>query len=615
MDLATLKALDPREFLDATDGYRSTSDMAGAAKDRIENEISVAMRNSLRGEAATAAIGQLSQLGKNFHYIQIECRLVSTTLEAFSYEIEAAKKKLQAAIDGAQAAKLTVNADGSITYPAGGEKDSDGKVPGGGTVSGTSGGLFEGVVAAVSRQSADLDPNPNHRLALDYADEIAGALREATESDEKWAPKVRALKADDDLTVSDKDLADASSDTSGVRDAGKEYLDSLPQPPKNGKPTDNAKWWKGLSPEQQAAWISMRPDSVGALDGLPATVRDEANRTVLSEAHGVAQVKYDAWLKDHPEPPMYQDHINLHTGVKQGKEKNPAWEEWEAERKEMHKGIDGMNAIQRRFDATGTPDATGANKLPEAYLLGFSEAGDGRAIIANGNPDTADHQAVYVPGTTSDLDSIEGNINRMTTLWQTAHPVSDGKSVSTITWLGYDAPDDVVKDATYTHYAYDGAPAFDKFLDGLDASHSGDSAPHRTVIGHSYGSSLVGAAAQTGDLHANDIVFAGSPGVEVSNADQLDVPKGHVWNEYADGDPVPELGRMIHGGGFGREIPADSGFGANQMATDTQGHGGYWNGGSESLKNQALVVVGKYDDVRAAPEPTRPYTPHTVWEK
>lgn len=609
MDLATLKALDPKEFLDAADGYRSTSDMAGATKDRIDNEITAAMRKSLNSEAATAAIDQLSELGKNFHYIQIECGLVSTALEAFSYEIEAAKKKLQAAIDGAQAAKLTVNADGSITYPAGGEKDTDGKAPGGGTVSGTSGGLFEGMFAAVSRQSAALDPNPNHRLALDYADEIAGALKEATESDEKWAPKLRALKADDDLTVSDKDLADAASDTSGVRDAGKEYLDSLPQPPKNGKPTDNAKWWKGLSPEQQAAWISMRPDSVGALDGLPATVRDEANRTVLSEAHGVAQVKYDAWLKDHPEPPRYQDHINMHTGVKQGKEELPAWEEWEAERKQMRKGLDGMDAIQNRFDQTGIKG------LPEAYLLGFNTDGDGRAIIANGNPDTADHQAVYVPGTTSDLDNIGGNIDRMASVWHAANDEADGKSVSTITWLGYDAPNDVVKDATFTHYAYDGAPAFNKFLDGLDASHSGDSAAHRTVIGHSYGSSLVGAAAQTGDLHTNDIVFAGSPGVEVFNADQLDVPKGHVWNEYADGDPVPELGRMIHGGGFGRVIPADSSFGANQMATDTEGHSGYWDEGSQSLKNQALVVVGKYDHVVAAPEPTRPYTPHTVWEK
>ncbi|MET7760215.1 alpha/beta hydrolase, partial [Streptomyces sp. NPDC005389] len=31
-----------------------------------------------------------------------------------------------------------------------------------------------------------------------------------------------------------------------------------------------------------------------------------------------------------------------------------------------------------------------------------------RAIIANGNPDTADHTAVYVPGTTTNLKDFDG---------------------------------------------------------------------------------------------------------------------------------------------------------------------------------------------------------------
>lgn len=230
MDLTTLKALKPTEYSEAADGYRSTSDMASAAKDRVENQIVVAMRNSLKGEAATAAIKQLGELGKNFHYIQVECGLVSTALEAFSYEAGAAKGKLDAALDGAQAAGLTVHADGSVSYPAAGEKDTDGKIPDGGTVS----GLTDGTAAAVGRQAANFDPNPNHRLAQDYADQIAAALKEATEADEKWAPKLRALKADDDLTVSDSDWADASSDTSGVKDAGKKYLDS-PAPAAQGR--------------------------------------------------------------------------------------------------------------------------------------------------------------------------------------------------------------------------------------------------------------------------------------------------------------------------------------------------------------------------------------------
>ena len=456
--------------------------------------------------------------------------------------------------------------------------------------------------AALERQAVHMHPNPNFGKAVGFADRIGDALKEATEADTKWAPKLRALKADDDLVVSDKDWIDVKSDTAGVRDAGKDYFDSLPQPPKNESPKDNAAWWKGLTDEQRSDYLAVRPDAVGALDGLPATARDQANRTVLDEAHAKARLDYDAWLKKHPEPERFQPYIDPYTGSmpKGLSVESQEWKDWEEARKNARKSLDGMDAIQTRFDATGV------NGLPEAYLLGFSTDGDGRAIIANGNPDTADHQAVYVPGTGSELGNIGGGIDRMTKVWHAASDEADGKSVSTITWLGYDAPDSVWKDAPFEHYAYDGAPAFDKFLDGLDTSHTGDTDPHRTVIAHSYGTTLVGAAAQKGHVSADDLVFAGSPGVKVSDADELDVPKGHVWNEEADGDVVPDIGRWGHGGD-GFIIPSDPHFGANQMTTDTEGHSGYWDetshGPSQSLKNQALVVVGKGDDVALKPPP------------
>lgn len=594
MDLATLKALKPTEYAEAAEGYRRTSDMASAAHDRIANQIAVAMRKSLKGKAATAAINQLTELGKNFHYTQTECGLISSALDAFSYEMEAAKKKLDGALADAKSGGLTVNADGSVSYPPGGEKDKDGKIPEGGKAT----GLMDDTASAVGRQAANFDPNPKARLAHDCADMIATALKEATEADTKWAPKLRALKADDDLTVSDRDWADVSSDTKGVQAAGKEYLDSLPQPLEKGDPKANAEWWKGLDADEKAAWISMRPDSVGNLDGLPSTVRDEANRMVLAEARGAAQVEYDTWLKKHPEPTRHTDYINPMTGtiMKGVKVDSAAWKEWEEARKSAHKSIDGMDAIQNRFDQTGT------NGLPEAYLLGFSTEGDGRAILANGNPDTADHQAVYVPGTKAELGTIDGDVNRAVNVWRAADDEADGRSVSTITWLGYDAPDSVAKDAPYEHYAYDGAPALNRFSDGLETSHTGDTAPHRTVIGHSYGTTLIGAAAETGNLNADDVVFAGSPGVKVSGADEMDVPKGHVWNEEAKGDVVPPLGRYGHGGDS-FIIPSDERFGANQMTTDTEGHSGYWDEGSDSLQNQALVAVGKGDDVDLNPPP------------
>ncbi|MGW9121597.1 alpha/beta hydrolase [Streptomyces sp. NPDC055663] len=596
MNLATLQALKPSEYEGAADGYRATGDTASAAKDTIDNQICAGIRNQLKGEAADAAFRKLRELSKNFHYVQTKCGLVSTALNGFAFDMAVAKQRLEAAIEDARAGHCTVNANGSVTYPAG-KKPGDEKTADGGTVTGSTGG--SPTSDALERQAANIHPNPNYGRAMACANRIADALKEATDADEKWAPKLRALKADDDLRVSKRDWADAQWDMGGVREAGKSYLDSLPEPPKDGSPKDNASWWNGLSPEERAARLSLRPGTVGALDGLPSAVRDEANRVVLSEKQGELQLELDSipkppanewtWIKAGPIP------SRVHT------DEWMAWHNKYGDRYEqLNKSLKGMRSIQDRFDATGTKD------LPEAYLLGFDAEGNGRAIVANGNPDTADHQAAHVPGTTSNLGGISGDINRMVNVWTVANDAADGESVSTITWLGYDAPQNIVKDSPFSHYANDGAPAFNQFMDGLDASHTGDSDPHRTAIGHSYGTTLIGSAARQGDLNADDVILAGSPGVQVPKAEQLDVPSGHVWNQEANGDPVPDIGRYGHGGTDWDgpwTIPSDERFGANQMTTDTEGHSDYWKEGTDSLWNQGQVVAGNSDAVKLKPPP------------
>ncbi|MEN8651217.1 alpha/beta hydrolase [Streptomyces sp. 21So2-11] len=585
MDLATLKDFKPSEYEEAADGYRAAGDMASAAKDTIDNRVCAGMRYELKGDAATAALRELQALSKNFHYAQTECGLVSTALNGFAFDMAVAKRRLDAAIEDARADNCTVNPDGSVGYPAG-KKPGDEKIADGGTVTGSAGG--GPTSGALERQAVNIHPNPNDGKAMGYANRIADALKEATEADTKWAPKLRALKADDDLKVSDRDWADTQSDMGGVREAGKAYVDSLPEAPKGGSPADNATWWKGLSPEEQSAYVSLEAASVGALDGLPAETRDEANRTVLAGAKAQVQLELD---RIPAEPAKYAPNPN---GSYPAVVQTDGWSKWNekygAQKARADGSMKGMQAIQDRFDNTGF------KRLPEAYLLGFSAEGNGRAIVANGNPDTADHQAVYVPGTTSNLSSVEGDIDRMVNVWRVADAVPGDDSVSTITWLGYDAPQSIVKDSPFSHYANDGAPAYNQFLDGLDASRSVDSDPHRTAIGHSYGTTLVGSAARQGDLNVDDVILAGSPGVQVSNADQMDVPKGHVWNQEADGDLVPDVGRFGHGGTDWDgpwTIPSDERFGANQMTTDTEGHSDYWEEESDSLLNQGLVVAGK----------------------
>ncbi|MFC0599716.1 alpha/beta hydrolase [Streptomyces palmae] len=620
MDFATLKACKPHQFEEAADGYHKTHSMASQAREALERQITPPMRRKLKGEAAKKALNQLSELLADFQYVEVECGLMTGALNALAFDLRAVKKKLDAAIEDAEAEKLTVNADGSVSYPPGGDKGGNGKVPEGGKVIGRAKGAETGApidpakdaddaADGLERQIANLNPNPNYGRAVQYANRIAQIVKEATGVDQRWARKLREYKADDDLVVSDSDWIDVKKDTSSARSGAKHYLDHIKHPPKGGSPDDIAKWWKGLSQDERDAYIALDAKKVGALDGLPAVVRDEANRTVLAEAHAEASQKLREFDESRPEPKKYEPKWDNQRQVPIDGEVQItlAWKAWDKERSELRKKLDPLEAIQGRFDQTGQ------GGLPEAYLLGFDAEGKGRAIVANGNPDTADHTAVYVPGTYSKLSGVEGDINRMTDLWRRSQREVPGQSVSTITWIGYDAPQSIVPEAMDESYAWDAAPTLNKFLDGLQAAQGGPEASHTTVIGHSYGSTVIGAASIKGHLAADDIVVAGSPGVLVEHADDLDTGKDHVWSQAAPfhkdqvplGGKVAGLGRgdtfledlLPFGAVWGQNVPSDEDFGAHRMQTDAQSHTDYFRDGSVSQSNQAFVVTGKYDRV------------------
>ncbi|WP_308283355.1 hypothetical protein [Streptomyces hygroscopicus] len=399
MDYATLTSLNPSEFEDAAGGYKTVGDMAGQAKDDVENRIIASVRKTtdgqsvLEGHAADAAVTQLRKLATNFHYTQVECALITTALNSLAYELRAAKDKLDAAVEDAEAQKFTVGPDGSVSYPAAGDK-VDGKVPEGGTVTGSAKGKptnqpidptgdANDAADALERQAANIHPNPNFGRAVAIANRIAQAVYDATQADEKWAPKLRTLKADDDLSVAAEDWIDAKKDTREVRSGAKEYLGEIKPPPKDGDPKSNADWWKGLSEQEKADYISMHPDSVGNLNGLPADVRDEANRAIFEEKRAEYQTQY----KNIPEEPKPK-YVSSGRAMRYSDE----WLEWrqkyEGRRAHLKSALEGMKAIQKRFDRTGE------GGLPEAYLLRFDPNDDGRVVLANGNPDTADHTAL-----------------------------------------------------------------------------------------------------------------------------------------------------------------------------------------------------------------------------
>ncbi|MGW2864321.1 alpha/beta hydrolase [Streptomyces sp. NPDC001205] len=580
------------------------SDRAAASKNDLINRVIPGMRKELAGDAVNAAVGQLHKLVENFQYTETECGLVSAALNGFSHDIEAAKKKLDAAIADAEAGKLTVHSDGSVSYPASSKAGAPTPAP-----SGRTKGETDPTAQAINRQAANFDPNPGFRLAQDCADRIAAALSEATDADAKWAPKVEALVADDDLSVSARDWADVAADTRGVADVADEYLHAIAAPPEHGTPKQNAEWWKSLSAEERSAYLSVHPDTVGALNGLPSEVRDEANRAILAEKHGQDQVELASIP---PEP------TNKYTFITSGgyasKVYTDEWMAWNnkyADRKDqLTKAIGAMEKIQSRYDNFNGDSTT------RPYLLGFDDKKLGHVIMSIGNPDTADNVTTYVPGTGAKLAEIDGAIHRSELLQAKAAVTDPLHTTASIVWLGYDAPQDVMGDATDPKFADAAKDSLSDFLTGVDTAHGGN--VNSTVLGHSYGTLVAGEALRDHPgIPVDNAIMVGSPGVGVNHAKDLNLPADHVWAATAKNDLInlapPPAGALAplnpkaymhlfddHSLLYGYDPTSDDFGGQTFHVADGKppvvsdgfmpAHSQYWEG--ESLSNMATIATG-----------------------
>lgn len=369
-------------------------------------------------------------------------------------------------------------------------------------------------------------------------------------------------------------------------------------------PAEVNAWWQGLTPEQQEQVLADHPALAGALDGVPAADRDTANRTVLSSDITALTDRRNA-LDDRERyllsmadqgrlPEIYPDAMNP-LGAAAAE-------------------LDRINDDRAGIDATLTGANTLADRLadpnlPPAYLLGFSSDGDGRAIVSVGDPDVSDNVVTYVPGTMSDLPSVEGDLGRADIMVQDASVYdTSGRSTAAILWLGYDAPD-MFPDAGSGSYAGNAVGDLQSFQSGLRATHEGGPS-HNTVVGHSYGSTTVGYAARDdGGLAANDLIFVGSPGVGVNSAADLHIEggAGNVWGSTAKNDiihltSVPGMSDVKR---FG-EDPSGAGFGGRTFSTDdgrwgpvdsVNTHSDYWGQDNASRRNIALIVTGHTDKV------------------
>ncbi|GAA4667346.1 MULTISPECIES: alpha/beta hydrolase [Amycolatopsis] len=422
------------------------------------------------------------------------------------------------------------------------------------------------------------------RIAAELRDRVHEVLRSADDVDNDFCAVLDRILSNHVIDGDGTSLAAAGNAGWSLGSL------TIPAPPPAGAaPADNAAWWATLSPAQRTVLARDHPELIGPRDGLPTEARDHANRVLLDRTR--ANLAGQRTELQHR-----IDGLRRTAGGDIVLNDRAAYERLTEQLADIEGKLRGVDAI---YDRLNHP----VNGQP-AYLLKIDADVAGKAIVAAGNPDTAQNVATFVPGTGSGLDDIGGNIQRSDLMLEQARRAGSA-STAVITWVGYDAPA-TIPDAASTRYADQAEQPLHDFQDGLRIAHQGPAA-HTTVIGHSYGSTAVGQTARDQGLAADDVVFVGSPGVGVEHADELrldGVPPGeagkHVFSSNAPTDPVPALTNFDLPYADGLDPlgpdPTTPWFGGQTFESDPgdprHSHSQYWDRGSSSLKAMGEIIAG-----------------------
>ncbi|NYD57558.1 pimeloyl-ACP methyl ester carboxylesterase [Nocardioides marinisabuli] len=383
-------------------------------------------------------------------------------------------------------------------------------------------------------------------------------------------------------------LRDALSATGGASDTAVEAMNRPGAPGSGASPSEVQRWWAGLSEAQQQAALAAYPSLLGQADGLPASVRDEANRLLLDDDLATLAAQRD------------DDTLSPE----------------EAQR------LANAEATQEALtDADGFEDPT-TGERPGGRLWLYDPGafdGDGRVAVAIGDLDTAADVAVSIPGITTETTDVAVGVSDAINLYEATRFNGDGSSVATMFWLGYDTPEGAIDLDTITRgRAEDGGERLADAIDGLRASRPGEAA-HLTVIGHSYGSTTTSYAATDHALAVDDVALIGSPGAgPADTADDLSPGEGNVWVGRNSRDAVGffgDEGWWHNPGGLGVD-PSSEDFDANRFEAESvlrsdhrsfADHSRYYDHDSESLYNLGRIVDGQHDAVNAGDQTYDPW--------
>ena len=359
------------------------------------------------------------------------------------------------------------------------------------------------------------------------------AIIDARTSETMLTEKVKTILEDAERVDSELSsaLSAINSDTYTDGDGADNKVIGVPDFPKSSwTPSQNAAWWKSLPAERRRFLIEHCPDDIRHLDGLPATVRDEASRNALYgyvDAYGTKRQGALADAKQAFDEANTAPHVDRDKII---------------QTRTALKDLEALDAQLQKSEHA------------PAYLLDFNydtKHHRTTAIVASGNPDTASYVSTLVPGIGTNVRERLGyymGINDQLRA-QAEHMGVDPNKVSTISYLGYVAPEGPgpkLYQAAMIDYANEGAPKIARFMEGLRAH--GNANGHsftNTLLTHSFGSTTGGKAmTQVAKGVVDNLIMCGSPGSGVQSIDQYNVPKGHVYESST------HLGDMVQGRGF-----------------------------------------------------------------
>jgi hypothetical protein len=327
--------------------------------------------------------------------------------------------------------------------------------------------------------------------------------------------------------------------------------------------------WSQVTPERQAYLIEQVPELVGNLDGVPYATRDAANRAHL--ASSLAETK---------------------AAIEKGSGRGSLVD--------LRHRYDVLLQVERALEAP--------KGEPARQLLTFEpDSGDGRAAIAIGDISTADYVSYLVPGmfftlqaALYDWAAISQDLYDQQTDWIALLSKDDasyrGKTAATVAWIGYSTPG--VFDIASLDRANEGATLLGQAIHGVQSVRTG-AQPYLTLVTHSYGSTAAMIELAKGGIRVDALAMIGSPGAAAQSAAALSVKNDNVFVGEAAWDPVVNMA-------FYGSDPGSESFGAHTMSVSggvdavtkkelapAVGHLGYFDPGTEAMRNIALIGLGE----------------------